>query len=289
MMAEQKKDKNNSKDMRVTREGLRPVRAQKSGEPVESDMEKGWPPAWSVSFADMMTLLMCFFILWYALTVMKFPAHLLKIKTKKELYLNVEKTDDLLETYEFLMGKRSGGAADEDIIKEIAKKATSSSAAMLVSIKDYLDESNLTGNVDIDIKGDELIISPRSDLFFDKGKADVKEENQKLLKQVAFILKSTPSFVRVEGHTDDTPIMGYRRHVYPSNWELSTARAVNVARYFMEKEEIEPSRVSVSGYGPLKPIYDNADPEGKAGNRRVEIHILVMSDKSADAQEGSVQ
>ncbi len=92
-----------------------------------------------------------------------------------------------------------------------------------------------------------------------------------LLKKVAFIISKTSYAVRIEGHTDNLPIHTSK---FPSNWELSTARAVNVLRYFTEKEKVSMQRLSAVGFGEFQPIIANDKPEHRAKNRRVEIVFL---------------
>jgi len=80
-----------------------------------------------------------------------------------------------------------------------------------------------------------------------------------------------PNDIRVEGHTDDLPISTKR---FPSNWELSTARATSVVRYYLENYDVDPRQFSAAGYSEYKPLYDNDSPENRAKNRRVEIVVL---------------
>jgi chemotaxis protein MotB len=82
--------------------------------------------------------------------------------------------------------------------------------------------------------------------------------------------------IRIEGHTDAIPISGSLAQRYPTNWELSAARAINVARY-LQKEAINPALLSAAGFGEFKPVADNATVEGRAKNRRIEI-VLVPKD-----------
>lgn len=270
--------KNNLNNLRQTREGFRPAR---SSEPVESEMEKGWPPAWSVSFADMMTLLMCFFILWYALTVMRFPPELLRMKVRKEFYVDITDTKEMLETYEVLV---EHGMITREVTEEFKDVVTETHQykEALEELKKFLKEQDLLDKVHVEIKGKEFVISPQSDLLFDKGKAVIKPENHSLLKEVAFILKAAGALARIEGYTDDTPILPYpyHRQRYPTNWELSAARAVSVARHLIDDEEIRPENISVCGYGPLRPLAPNTTSENKAKNRRVEIHMMLSARNS---------
>ena len=91
------------------------------------------------------------------------------------------------------------------------------------------------------------------------------------------MIKKTKYYVRVEGHTDDTPINTKR---FPSNWELSTARAVNVVKHFVESGKVVPQRMSAAGYGESKPLFSNDTRDHKARNRRVEITLIKEEDRA---------
>ena len=109
-----------------------------------------------------------------------------------------------------------------------------------------------------------------SDLLFDTGKADLKGGAMEVLTKIAAILRKTPYLINLVGHTDDIPIHTTR---FPSNWELSTARACAVARFLTGEMKISPERFCISGYADYRPLRPNASPENRAANRRVEIII----------------
>jgi len=115
---------------------------------------------------------------------------------------------------------------------------------------------------------DGILLHIDSRLLFQAGAAGINPEAIPVLDKIAEILRSNQASVRIEGHTDNIPI--HTAH-YPSNWELSTARAVNVLRYFIENKKINPARFSAVGYGPTRPIASNDTPQGRAKNRRVTI------------------
>jgi chemotaxis protein MotB len=109
----------------------------------------------------------------------------------------------------------------------------------------------------------------KGDLLFDSGKAEMKPEARHSLGEIAEILRQTPHVVNLVGHTDDVPMHSER---YPTNWELSTARACAVARYLMD-EGLPSSRFFVTGHGEQQPVRPNDSAENRAANRRVEIII----------------
>jgi len=115
-------------------------------------------------------------------------------------------------------------------------------------------------------------------VLFDSGSAEIKPGSLDILKSVAEMLNReefSNRQIKVEGHTDSDQII--RSSKFPTNWELSSARATNVLRYLVEVENIEGNRVSSSGYSYYRPILPNDSPENKAKNRRVDIVILKDS------------
>jgi len=109
------------------------------------------------------------------------------------------------------------------------------------------------------------------DIVFPSGSADLKSTSKIVLKRVADIIKKLPNDIRVEGHTDNIPI---NSSVFPSNWHLSVARALNTAYYLIKEEGVNPDKISIVGYAEYKPIESNDTPYGRASNRRVDIVII---------------
>lgn len=118
-----------------------------------------------------------------------------------------------------------------------------------------------------------LVVHILESALFDQGSSVLKPKAMEVLDLIAEQLQGRPNHVRVEGHTDDTPI---RSEVYPSNWELSSARATTVVRYYAESHSIPPARISALGYGEFRPVAPNNSIENRARNRRVDVVILTM-------------
>jgi len=124
-----------------------------------------------------------------------------------------------------------------------------------------------------ELKG-KLTVNMVDAVLFDSGKAEVKAGGQAILQKIISILKDVKDkSIRIEGHTDNVPIIGMLAKKYPTNRELSAARAINVTRYLQE-QGIDPANLSAIAFGEYKPVASNDTPEGKAKNRRIEI-ILV--------------
>jgi len=127
-----------------------------------------------------------------------------------------------------------------------------------------------------ELKG-KLTVDVLDKILFDSGKAEIKPEGLEVLSRVVDILATVEDkTIRVEGHTDDVPIGGSLAKQFPTNWELSAARALTVVRY-LEKQGINPGMVAAVAFGQHKPVADNATPEGRAKNRRIAI-VLQPND-----------
>jgi chemotaxis protein MotB len=111
-------------------------------------------------------------------------------------------------------------------------------------------------------------------ILFDSGKADVKKEGVEALAKVADVLKNTTDQdIIVAGYTDNVPIKGNLAKIYPTNWELSAARAISVVK-ILAADGVDPNLMSAAGFGEYHPVADNDTPEGKAKNRRMEIILM---------------
>ena len=135
---------------------------------------------------------------------------------------------------------------------------------MLLQFQDMIK----SGEVKVAVRDGRLVVELAEDVLFDSGQARLKKAGQKALSAVTQILKQVPDRkFQVAGHTDNIAI---RTRRFASNWELSTARAVNVVK-FMQEQGMEPDRLSAAGYGEFSPVASNDTPEGRAENRRIEI------------------
>ncbi|HEY7518925.1 MAG TPA: OmpA family protein [Methylomirabilota bacterium] len=157
--------------------------------------------------------------------------------------------------------------------EEKVKELSSTYDQLVQKMKGEIEKGQVTIS---ELKG-RLTVNMVDAILFDSGKAEIKSEGLVVLGKVIEILKSVDDkAIRIEGHTDAIPISGSLAQRYPTNWELSAARAINVARY-LQKEAINPALLSAAGFGEFKPVADNATVEGRAKNRRIEI-VLVPKD-----------
>ena len=165
---------------------------------------------------------------------------------------------------------RQDTVALEKSQKEKVRKVSTTYQDMVEKMKKEISEGQVTIS---ELKG-KLTVNMVDAVLFDTGKAEVKQEGLEVLKKVISILKGeTEKAIRIEGHTDDVPISGTLAKRFPTNWELSAARAINVTR-FLQEQGIDPDVLSAVAYGEYKPISDNETPEGRAMNRRIEIILI---------------
>jgi chemotaxis protein MotB len=138
------------------------------------------------------------------------------------------------------------------------------------------------GQVRITRLRDRLTVNLVDKVVFDSGSTAINATGQQVLRKVAGILRPiTDKRVQIEGHTDDVPIAASSRARFPSNWELSVARATVVARFLEEQGGIDPARLVATGYGQHRPVAANATADGRAQNRRIEIVLVPAADPAA--------
>jgi chemotaxis protein MotB len=138
------------------------------------------------------------------------------------------------------------------------------------------------GEVNLAFTKEGLVMRLSEKALFDSGVAAVSPEAYPLLGKIGAIIAKTAYFIRIEGHTDNLPI---HTQVFPSNWELSTARAVNVLRYFIETHKIDPQRLAAVGFAEYQPLTSNNTQPNQSKNRRVEI-IFIKQDPQQTSIEG---
>ncbi|WP_170066347.1 OmpA family protein [Neomoorella humiferrea] len=225
-------------------------------------------PTWMITFSDLMTQLVVFFVLLFSFSV-----------------LNQQKFQRFIASYQG-MGILDGGVSPivetEAAPLDYPEVETPEEAAALAraremmetyqTVKNFLTESGLNSMVEVRYEEQGIALDIKERILFDSGKADLKPEARRLLDKLAELLSRIPNEVRVEGYTDNRPIHTME---FPSNWELSTARAARVVRYFIEEHRLKPERFVAIGYGEYRPLYPNDTPEHMAENRRVVLMIGV--------------
>ncbi len=224
------------------------------------DCEPGLP-GWMATFSDMMTLLLTFFVL------------LLSMSS-----LDQQKLKEALGSLRGSLGVLEGGTKTEYNVQELipSLEFVPVSPRKLAEekfnrIRREIFKAGMNRKVRADRTEEGILLQVDNRILFGKGKATIEPGAFATLHAIAGILRGHGGDIRIEGHTDNIPIHTKR---YPSNWELSTTRAVNVLRYLIEKEKMDPTKFSAVGYGETRPVFSNATPEGRAGNRRVTFVLI---------------
>jgi len=189
-----------------------------------------------------------------------------KLEIEKNLDA-ISKTNSELENAKALLSSSEEQLKTLREIEAETKKRNEIYARFVNELQKMIDGGQLT----VSIEKGKIVINLPNNVLFATGHTQVNPEGQEALKQIAAVLKefSDRSF-QVEGHTDNVPIKSSR---YPSNWELSTARALNVV-HLMIAEGVDAKNISAAGFGEFQPRADNKTKEGKALNRRIEIIML---------------
>jgi chemotaxis protein MotB len=233
---------------------------------------------WLVSYADFITLLFAFFVVLYA-------SANADQKKQKDVSAAIDVAFRSLGIFPDATRKPSstaGAAATadhplvpmnivmgEDVLSPAAVK--DDLERIRRDLTQTLSDQVATHTVSIKMGRDGLVISLREAGFFASGSAAPKPETLPTLRLIAARLGATPYDLRIEGHTDNTPI---HNDEFDSNWELSSARATHIARLILDRKLIAPDRVSAAGYAEFHPVAMNDTPEGRAENRRVDLVIL---------------
>lgn len=218
-------------------------------------------PAWMATFGDMMSLLLTFFILLVSFSSIqetKFHEAVGSLQGALGVLAELPK----VPVKEDVDRPQERGQQQEDALRQSVEE-------LRKQIKIIGDDA--LASISQSEKG--LAIRLNDQLLFAAGQARVREDAYPLLDLVAETLAGHPQDVRIEGHTDDRPMSS---SVFPSNWELSSARAASVLRHF-ENRGVDPRRLSAVGLGEWRPVASNESPAGRAKNRRVEIFMETAS------------
>jgi chemotaxis protein MotB len=231
---------------------------------IETEQETENPPGWLITFNDLITLLMVFFVLLFAMG-----------------NINAQKSEKLVGSLQsalgvLLEGKKTAVQVVRPVLptaQEISGGDSTVDAGFSEETQHAIDD--LAGLPEITViqtpQGLSLTLS--DSILFQSGVSELRFEGYPVLNKIILILQSNRFAIRVEGHTDNVSIRSMR---FPSNWELSIARAVHVVKYFIDNGKIAPQRLSAVGYGDSKPIYPNDSPVNREKNRRVEIVLEMM-------------
>jgi chemotaxis protein MotB len=215
---------------------------------------------WLLTYADMITLLLALFIILFSISTIS------KVKFK------------------VLAHEMSGGftATDHDdrpVPQKSVAEDTQSLNALAAALRAYIHQRHLTKNVDVHIEKRGVVVSLRTDsAMFKSGSAVLEPQAGEFIHAIAgFLLTPAqrPRMLKIEGNTDDVPIS---TPLYPTNWELSTSRAVSVTRHLSEHDGISPQRLAAIGFSEWHPVVPNTSDANRLLNRRVDIVVLRFQD-----------
>lgn len=226
------------------------------------------PPHWAVPWSDLMMVMMVMFAVMFVgkLAIINGQGGLVRreqhIISFKPSTPPPKKESSVAATKVRLAGK-------DDPVDMVGVHTLSLETLLNLSEK-LVTEANLE-DIDVALTENQAIrVSVRGNLMFDLGKADLKPEYTSFLNKLAQIIATNNFKIEVAGHTDDFPVSN---PVYPTNWELSSARASQVARFLIQSGKLEPARFSVIGFSSYHPTAPNTSLENRTRNRRVEIII----------------
>ena len=233
----------------------------------EKKAEGGGAPEWMATFADLVTLLMCFFVLLFAMSTTQ-------QETYKELVKSLRSALGAQAVPE--SGTREGltmhaipseEPSENQQIDELGGMIEKEMEEIVSEVRELVLFNKLGGEVSVTKTEDGVVITMSDLLLFAKGGTRLSEKGLDILEKVAVVLSKLAYHVKIRGHTDSSPISS---SMFPSNWELSSARASTVVRLLV-KNGVPPKYISAEGYAHYHPVATNDTAKGRALNRRVEI------------------
>jgi len=235
----------------------------------QTDNDGSKTEGWQIIYTGFVLILLCFFIMLCSFSSMQ-----------------EEKIIRFVQSFESAVSIFSGGLSFEsgkDILNPTADIVDKNSeiAHILEELETLKNNLGLPKKINFFMSDKGLVMSLSDSVLFELGVAGISEEAIPILEKVGSIITKKACDIQIEGHTDNLPI---NTGGFPSNWELSTARAVNVLRFFLEKTKIPPERLTAVGFGEFQPLFPNDTPEHKAKNRRVEIVFVYGEKKSCPSE-----
>lgn len=227
------------------------------------ELEEG-APAWMVTFGDLMSLLLCFFVLMLSFSEMESNKYRVVSGSLKNAF-GIQRKKPIFESPK----------GQKMIAKEFDQ------AIVLIKVQDVVDPilneledefQEFKEFVDVSVEEDQVTIRMLGEATFDTGQAKLKEEFLPLLLKIGEVLSQTRGEIIIAGHTDNVPLSG---GPYKSNLGLSMARAGSVAEFLLKSTAIDPRRLSTMGFGEYRPLAANDTEQGRQKNRRVEIIVSM--------------
>lgn len=229
-------------------------------------------PAWMATFSDLATLLLTFFVLLLSFAEMD-------VQEFRSLLGSIR---DAFGVTTALPGPLHAASTEAiELDDETAAEPSVLESSLLGEIRRFVAEHDMEDDVEILMTEEGVLVRLKDALLFATGSARLKEEAAPILSRIGDLAKAFPGGLSIEGHTDDMPISNRE---FPSNWELSTARATAALHYIQHDGTLQLKRVQVVGYADTVPIEPNATEEARARNRRVEF-VFRRSAKPANGTD----
>lgn len=241
----------------------------------EDEPKKG-APAYMNTYGDMMTLLLCFFVLLFSMSTVdaaKFQQLVSSFHAQVSIFdggQTINNTNTAMQNGMSQMPIKQTTFSIQDALEE--NQALSEATEELNA---YVEAKEMDERIDVERQGDEIVIRFKDGVLFASGDAQIKAGAVKTLEALGNKLKEYVAqgyTLSIEGHTDNNPISTAK---FPSNWELSSARAIAVMRFYAEVMDFDASKIVCVGWGEYRPIAGNDTAEGRAKNRRVEIKLTL--------------
>lgn len=229
-----------------------------------------------ITYADLITLLLGLFVILYVTSRVDEERYKEFSKAFADYFKSTDPQNGSNELGVF-QGVKKG--IPEPVMPSAAKRSLQEIQA---DVQKILAEYIQRGDINVETRGSNVVITLPEKLLFKSGKAEIETIGEEVLDKLSSVLHglSKDQEIDIDGHTDSDPIKNFR---YPSNWHLSVARAANIA-YSLTAKGVPEHSIVIRGFGATRPIADNATPEGKAKNRRVEITITDLKQNTPTTQ-----
>jgi len=257
-------------------------------------------PSWLTTYSDLVTLLLCFFVLLYSFAIVdkeKFQQAALSLRAAfgNSGVLTQNSGDTIISLTPYQQGDSIFDLHDEVVGNETEDTETGKDegdaqtdegngggsgdgaqtggyvSRIQQDIQGLINELGLNENIKVIEEKSMIILRMDSVILFDMGKADIKPSARDVIRRIGEILKDIDTDIMVQGHADDRPI---NTPEFPSNWELSTKRATNVVKFLINECGIDPKNLTATGNAEFRPIVPNDSEYNRQKNRRIDIAIL---------------
>jgi len=233
----------------------------------DEEMYEDEEASWITTFADICLLLLVFFVLLYSISTVNVGKFRHSMMSVSQALGNKDKAYKGIK-----VGARDQGALLDQA--EELNRMLEAQKQVFSDARSYVSEKGMEGLVGANLEAGKITLRLPSSVLFASGKVQVTSEGKKVLRGLEdFFIRHSDQQINIQGFTDDVPPSQDSR--FRDNWEISSLRAINVLRYFLE-QGIEPRRVTATGFADLKPLVPNNSSENRARNRRVEIVLEKM-------------